>query len=52
VHRLIAAFMGNAVAVAVLGARYGAGAIPERWLDCAPNRGRIDRVTQSLLSAG
>ena len=30
----------GAVAGAVLGARYGASAIPERWLDVIPQRGR------------
>ena len=39
----------GAVAGAVLGARYGASAIPQRWLDCVPQRGRIERTTDSLL---
>ena len=37
-----------AVAGAVLGARYGASAIPQRWLDCIPDRDRIDAATESL----
>ncbi len=39
-----------AVAGAVLGARYGLSAIPQRWLDCIPERERIDAVAHSLLS--
>ena len=39
-----------AVAGAVLGARYGASAIPERWLDCIPQRGRIETLTDGLLA--
>ena len=42
----------GAVAGAVLGARYGASAIPERWLDCVPERKRIDQATKALLDAG
>ncbi len=42
----------GAVAGAVLGARYGAEAIPERWLSCVPQRTRIESVTQALLSGG
>ena len=38
-----------AVAGAVLGARYGASAIPRRWLDCIPERGRIEGLTDDLL---
>ena len=38
-----------AVAGAVLGARYGASAIPPRWLDCIPERDRIDAATESLI---
>ncbi len=38
-----------AVAGAVLGARYGASAIPQRWLGCVPDRGRIDAATASLV---
>ena len=39
-----------AVAGAVLGARYGASAIPQRWLDCIPQRERIERLADSLLA--
>ena len=38
-----------AVAGAVLGARYGASAIPRRWLDCIPQRARIERLAEGLL---
>ncbi len=38
-----------AVAGAVLGARYGASAIPERWLECIPQRERIERLADGLL---
>ncbi len=38
-----------AVAGAVLGARYGASAIPERWLSCIPQRERIESLAESLL---
>lgn len=38
-----------AVAGAVLGARYGASAIPRRWLECVPERERIESATRSLL---
>ena len=38
-----------AVAGAVLGARFGASAIPQRWLDCIPERERIEAAIQSLL---
>lgn len=41
-----------AVAGAVLGARYGASAIPQRWLECVPGRGRIEESTLALFSAG
>lgn len=37
-----------AVAGAVLGARYGASAIPQRWLDCVPERKRIEAATRAL----
>ena len=37
-----------AVAGAVLGARYGASAIPERWLECVPERRRIAAATTAL----
>ena len=40
----------GAVAGAVLGARYGASAIPERWLDCIPQRERIEDLADTLLS--
>ena len=39
-----------AVAGAVLGARYGASAIPERWLACVPDRARIEASAQALFS--
>ena len=39
----------GAVVGAVLGARYGASAIPQRWLDCIPERDRIERLTDTLL---
>ena len=39
-----------AVAGAVLGARYGATAIPERWLDCIPERERIE-VLATIFTA-
>ena len=39
-----------AVAGAVLGARYGASAIPERWLGCVPQRERIERLADDLLA--
>ncbi len=42
----------GAVAGAVLGARDGASSIPQRWLDCVPERARIDQATRALLSAG
>ena len=38
-----------AVAGAVLGARFGASAIPQRWLECIPERERIEAAIQSLL---
>ena len=41
-----------AVAGAVLGARYGASAIPERWLECVPQRERIDNAVAEMISAG
>lgn len=40
----------GAVAGAVLGARYGASAIPQRWLDCVPERNRIVRLADDLLA--
>ena len=39
-----------AVAGAVLGARYGASSIPERWLACIPQRVRIERLADDLLA--
>ncbi len=39
----------GAVAGAVLGARYGASAIPQRWLNCIPERDRIERLADDLL---
>ena len=41
-----------AVAGAVLGARYGATGIPERWLACIPQRARIERLADDLLAMG
>ena len=38
----------GAVAGAVLGARYGASEIPNRWLECIPERERIDRLIDSF----
>ncbi len=38
-----------AVAGAVLGARHGVSAIPQRWLDCVPDRDRIDAASRALL---
>ena len=38
-----------AVAGAVLGARFGASAIPQRWLECIPERERLEAATQALL---
>ena len=40
----------GAVAGAVLGARYGASAIPQRWLDCIPQRKRIETLAGGLLA--
>ncbi len=39
-----------AVAGAVLGARYGASSIPERWLACIPQRERIESLADDLLA--
>ena len=39
-----------AVAGAVLGARYGASSIPERWLACIPQRERIERLADDLIA--
>ncbi len=41
-----------AVAGAVLGARYGASAIPQRWLDCIPESTRIEMLVDGLLAMG
>lgn len=41
----------GAVAGAVLGARYGAKAIPQRWLECIPGRVRLERLADNLVSA-
>ena len=38
----------GAVAGAVLGARYGASAIPGRWLDVIPQRGRVEGLADGL----
>ena len=42
----------GAVAGAVLGARYGVSAIPHRWLDCVPQRDRIEQLADDLLALG
>lgn len=39
----------GAVAGAILGARYGASAIPQRWLDVIPQRGRIEGLADGLV---
>ena len=39
-----------AVDGAVLGARYGAAAIPERWLECVPERDRIEGLADALIA--
>ena len=41
----------GAVAGAVLGARYGATAIPERWIDCIPLRDRLESLALKLVNA-
>ena len=41
-----------AVAGAVLGARYGASAIPQRWIDCVPQRERIVTLADALTALG
>ena len=41
-----------AVAGAVLGARYGASAIPQRWLECVPQRERIGALADGLTALG
>ncbi len=40
----------GAVVGAVLGARYGAAAIPQRWLDCIPERERIEALADDLAA--
>ena len=39
-----------AVAGAVLGARYGGAAIPERWMECVPGRDRIEELADALIA--
>ena len=41
----------GAVVGAVLGARYGASAIPGRWIDVVPERDRIEGVADGLLES-
>ena len=40
----------GAVAGAVLGARYGASEIPQRWLDCVPERRRMESLADELAA--
>ena len=40
----------GSVAGAVLGARYGESAIPERWLECVPGRDRIEGLADDLIA--
>ncbi len=40
----------GAVAGTVLGARYGASTIPQAWLDCIPQRDRIESLADNLLA--
>ncbi len=42
----------GAVAGAVLGARYGVQGIPGRWLDCIPQRMRLEGLADELLAGG
>lgn len=42
----------GALAGAVLGARYGATAIPQRWQDCIPERERIAGLADGLAGLG
>ena len=42
----------GAVTGAILGARYGASAIPQRWLDYIPQRGRIEKLADDLTAIG
>ena len=39
----------GAVAGAVLGARYGGESIPRRWLDCIPQRERLEQLADALI---
>ena len=39
-----------AVAGAVLGARYGESAVPERWMACVPERDRIEGLADALIA--
>ncbi len=39
----------GAVAGAILGARYGIQSIPKRWLDCVPQRERLENLAGGLL---
>ncbi|MDE2779422.1 MAG: ADP-ribosylglycohydrolase family protein [Chloroflexota bacterium] len=41
----------GAVAGAVLGARYGARGIPERWLNCVPQQERLESLALKLWEA-
>ena len=41
----------GAVAGAILGARYGATAIPQDWIDCIPQRERLEKLAVDLLAA-
>ena len=41
----------GAVAGAVLGARYGASSIPQRWLDCIPQKERLEGLVDKLMAA-
>ena len=41
----------GAVAGSVLGARFGASAIPESWLACVPQRARIERLADQLIAS-
>ena len=42
----------GAVAGAVLGARYGVQGIPDRWLECVPQPGRLESLADGLLGLG
>ena len=42
----------GAVAGAVLGARYGVSVIPQSWLECIPERQRIQSLADNLLALG